>query len=427
MSAGLDARRAALHAVRAVEERDAYSTLAVPAAVEDLSERRDRAFATNLAYETMRWQGTVDWALRNVVDRELTDIEPDLLRILRIGATQLMRTKVPDRAAVDTSVQLAHETVPPGRSRGAGGFVNGVLRGLARRIEDLPWPEEPVAALALRTAHPSWMVSELVARLGEDEAERALEADNAPPGLTLRATVDRGALLAELREEGHDAHPGQHAPEAVRVPGVDPRTLRAVAEGRATPQDEASMLVTHAVRAQVGETILDACAGPGGKSTHLAGLGARVVASELHAHRALLVVASATRLAVEVGTVVADVARPPFAAGCFDAVLVDAPCTGLGTGRRRPEVRWRRTEADTAVLGDVQGALLDAAVALVRPGGRVVYSACTWTRRETEEVADSLTARHRGVAETSRRQLWPHRDGTDGMFIATFSVASTPD
>ncbi len=421
---GLPARRAALQAIAAVEDEGAYSTLAVPPAVADLPEARDRAFASYLAYSTLRWRGTLDWALSQVLDRGLDAVETGLRHVLRLGALQLLYSDVPARAAVDTAVDLAREQVPDGRARGAAGFVNGVLRALSRQQDDLPWPDpadDRVAALSLSTAHPPWIVEELVDRLG-DEAEAALEADNDPPGLTLRAVGDRSALIEELLADGVDAAPGEHAPEAVHAPGADPRRLASVAEGRAVPQDEASMLVAHATDVRPGDRVLDLCAGPGGKATHLAhlaGSDGRVTAVEIHPHRARLIEQAAGRQGAHVDVVVGDGRKPPVE-GPFDVVLVDAPCTGLGTGRRRPEVRWRRTPGEIPDLADLQRQLVMAGAGLLAPGGRLTYAACTWTSAETVAVAEHLGARRPDLAPHEARQRWPHRDGTDGMFHATW-------
>jgi 16S rRNA (cytosine967-C5)-methyltransferase len=417
---GLPARQAAIEALRAVGERGAYSNVAVPAAIGEL-EPRDRAFASHLAYDTLRWEGTLDWALGQVIDRELTGVEPELLRVLRLGALQLLRTDVPPHAVVDTGAELARRAVPVRRAKGAAGFVNGVLRALSRRVDDLPWPEALIPNLALTTAHPEWIVAELLPRLGPEETQAALTADNEPPGVTLRATGNRDALLDELREAGIDAQPGDHTPEAIRAPGADPRRLAAVREGRAVPQDEASMLVARSCAPGPRSRVLDLCAGPGGKATHLAALAGpdgHVVATELHHHRAQLVAELAARTGVRISVVTADGRRPPLRGG-FDVVLVDAPCTGLGTGRRRPEVRWRRTPVDVTDLASIQESLVSSALRLVRPGGRVVYSVCTWTQRETTEVIGRLDKAE--IEVVGERQLWPHRDGTDGMYLATLA------
>ena len=430
----MPARRAALVALTAVEEDDAYANLAVPVAVDRLDEARDRAFASHLAYDTLRWHGTLDWALQQVLSRPLEAVEPDLRRILRLGALQLLRTSVPSRAAVSTSVALAREAVPGRRAQGAGGFVNGVLRNLDRRRDELPWPDpadDPVAALALSTAHPAWIVSDLLHRYGLDRTRAILEADDASPGVTLRATGDRDALVAELVAADLDARPGALA-EAVRVPGADPRRLAAVREGRAAVQDEASMQVAHATGTTAGDRVLDLCAGPGGKTAHLAALAGptgRVVAVELHGHRARLVEEAAARLGVEVDVHVGDATRPPLPADDhYDRVLLDAPCTGLGTGRRRPEVRWRRQPADATELAKIQRRLLDAAAERVVPGGTLTYAVCTWTVVETDQISAWFDAAHgSGFEPGERRQLLPDVDDTDGMYIATWRRRTATD
>ncbi len=423
---GLPARRAALTALTAVEEDGAWSNLAVPAAVGDLASDQDRSFASHLAYDTLRWEGMLDWALGEVLSRPLTDVEPSLRRVLRLGALQLLRTGVPPRAAVDTCVSLAREQVPAGRAKGAGGFVNGGLRALGRRVESLPWPDveqDPVANLARTTGHPRWMVTDLHRRFGTDRARAILTADNEPPGLTLRATGDRDALIAELQDLDLAATPGASA-VAVRARGGDPRRLDAVRDGRAVPQDEASMRVVEAAEVRPGARVLDLCAGPGGKATYLAALAGptgTVVAVEQHPHRARLIEEAAARQGVDIEVRVGDATVPVDDPGGFDVVLLDAPCTGLGTGRRRPEVRWRRTPSDVNDLSVLQRRLLDAAVAAVRPGGRLVYAVCTWTVAETDDVARWCDDAHGGaLTPVDRRQLWPDTDDTDGMYIAVW-------
>lgn len=438
---GVAARRAAWHAVRRVHAQGAWSPPAVAAALRAARlDGRDRSFAANLAYETLRWEGTLDWALGHALRRPLADIEPGILDVLRIGAWQLLHGNVPDRAAVGTAVELARAEIGPR----ATGFVNGVLRGLARRSDALPWPSGD-EGLGLRLAYPPWMVAEARTRFGA-RADAVLEAGNAPPGLTLRALADRHALVEELRAAGYDARPGTRAPEAVRVPGAEPSRLAAVVEGRATPQDEASMLVVHALTGDAVDDdgrlppdwpVLDACAGPGGKSTHLAQLGGQVAATDLRPVRAALVAEAAARagLADRVRVAVADATAPPWRPGSFGGVLVDAPCTGLGVVRRRPEVRWRRSPDDPARLGALQLQLLEAAAALVRPGGRLVYSACTWPAAETVEVATAFLAVHGDrfdAVDVSRPlgaapqagdpgvQLAPDLDEVDGMYVAAF-------
>ncbi len=423
---GLAARRRALVAIAAVDE-GAWSTRAVPDAIAALDDVRDRGFAAHLAHETIRWQVTLDWLLAGVLSRPLDDVEPPLRRILRMGALQVWRSNVPARAAVSTSVALAREVVPAGRAKGAGGFVNGVLRGLVRDLPTRVWPDtdsDPVAALSLATGHPRWIVEERIAVLGIDGARSLLDAANEAPGLTLRATGDRDALVTELQALGLDASPTTQSPTGVRVPGADPRRLACVAEGRAVPQDEASMLVVEAAGVTAGDEVLDLCAGPGGKATHLAALAGphgRVRGVELHQHRADLVTAAAERLGVAMDVVVGDARTVVLDPA--DVVLVDAPCTGLGTGRRRSEVRHRRTPADVGTLHDLQVELVQHAIGLVRPGGRLTYAVCTWTAGETTDVVAEVEAdAGPRLRRISQRQLAPDVDATDGMFHVTWEV-----
>ena len=423
---GLAARRAALAALQAVDEDGAWSNLAVPEAISTLPSGRDRAFAAHLAYDTIRWDGTLRWALGQVLSRPFDDIEPAIRRVLLMGAVQVLKMQVPARAAVATSATLAGEQVPGSRAKGARGFVNGVLRALTRTT--LPYPEvasSPVQALSLSTGHPQWVVVELLARFDATRAEEILHADNTPPGLTLRALSGRDELIDELVRAGVDASAGA-LDESVRAPGADPRQLDAVSAGRAVPQDEASMRVVRAAAVAEGARVLDLCAGPGGKSTHLAtlaGSSGSVTAVELHRHRARLVREAAARQGLDIEVLVGDATDPPVT-GKFDTVLLDAPCTGLGTGRRRPEVRWRRTEADVASLAKLQFELLCAAAARVEVGGSLTYAVCTWTGAETDEVVDRFEASDAsaGLVATERFQLWPDVDDTDGMFVATWRL-----
>ncbi|MFP4150052.1 MAG: transcription antitermination factor NusB [Nitriliruptoraceae bacterium] len=423
---GLPARRAALQALAEVEEHGRWSNLAVPDAIAPLPEPRDRAFAAHLAYETLRWQGSLDAALATVLTRPLDQVEPALRRVLRLGAVQLLVSDVPDRAAVDTSVALAREAVPPRRAQGASGFVNGVLRALARAPRPDGWPlapDDPVEHLALTTGHPRWIVEDLLARYPEERTAAILAADDLAPGVTLRANDDRDALLAELHAAGVEARAGT-VPDAIRAPGADPRRLEMVREGRAVVQDEASMRVARATGAGPGDRVLDLCAGPGGKTTHLAhlvGPTGSVHAVERHDHRARLIRQAAARQGVSVEVSVGD-ARALETAPVHDVVLLDAPCTGLGTGRRRPEVRWRRTPAEVAELAALQRELLPAAAAATAPGGTLTYAVCTWTAAETSGVVDAFegSAASAGFTRVDTVQLLPDEHDTDGMFIATW-------
>lgn len=417
--------------MRRVHEDGAWASPAVDAALErSLLDARDRAFAANLAFSTLRWEGTLDWLLAQVLDRDLADVEPALLDVLRVAAWQIRFGRVADRAAVDTAVELARRRV----GARTAGFVNGVLRSLVRAPPGLPAGDGD-AAVGLRVGMPAWAVAHARERFG-DRALAVLEAGNEPPGLTLRADVDRLPLIEELRASGWDATAGRH-PRAIRVAGGVAGRMDAVVEGRATVQDEASMRVVDVVHAVVsvagtaGDPVLDVCAGPGGKTTGLAQAGLRVVAADAHPVRARLVAELAARpsSAGLGGVVAADATRPAFRDGAAAAVLVDAPCTGLGVVRRRPELRWRRTADDPARLAALQLQLLAASAPLVHPGGALVYSVCTWPDVETRGVVERFLADNpTWWADTGAvgvrldgdpgMQLSPDLDDTDAMYVA---------
>jgi 16S rRNA (cytosine967-C5)-methyltransferase len=441
-------RTVALELLRAVENDGAYANLTLPRLISTggLS-GRDAALVTELGYGTLRATGTLDAVLAACVDRPLPELDTDVRLLLRLGAYQLLRTRIPDHAAVATTVELA-------RTEGSGratGLVNAVLRRVAARNWD-EWADHLAAGsserrrVVLRTAHPEWIVTAFAAALGEDltepqsETVAALAADDERPQTHLVAwpgRVGRDALLSEAGGE-----PGPYSPYAVRMSGGDPAAVASVAQRRAAVQDEGSQLCALALASAPldgrDERWLDMCAGPGGKTALLAALAATraatLTANELRPHRAELVRAVTAPWGVQVHVGDARRFRDPDegVAGGYDRVLVDAPCTGLGALRRRPEARWRRTEADVPGLADLQEGLLRAALALTRPGGVVAYVTCSPHPVETVgvlarvvtsdtlldavavlQVPDSAAAPG-GLSV----QLWPHRHGTDAMFCA---------
>jgi 16S rRNA (cytosine967-C5)-methyltransferase len=428
-------RRVAFDLLRAVAVVDAYANLRLPQLISEARlTGRDAALATELGYGTLRAQGTLDEIVGACVDRPLAEVDPPVLDLLRLGAYQLLRTRIPPHAAVATTVDLARAT---GHGRAAG-FLNAVLRRVTAHdwttwTDRLAVGRSPLARLALRTAHPEWIAHAFADALDGDlaETEAALVADDERPRTHLVAWPGRLDRAALVRESGGD--PGKWSPYAVHLAaGGDPGALAAVRHRRAGVQDEASQLCALALlRAPItgrDERWLDLCAGPGGKTALLAGLararGATVTAAELHPHRADLVRQAVAPAAVDV--IVGDARRLPDIEGGYDRVLLDAPCTGLGALRRRPEARWRRRPDDVVVLAAVQRQLLAAALRLVRPGGVVAYVTCSPHRAETNEVV----AGHRmsdarpafpGVpylGDGPIVRLWPHRHGTDAMFCA---------
>jgi 16S rRNA (cytosine967-C5)-methyltransferase len=430
------ARLAAYDVLTAVRERAAYANLVLPALLRERRlDTRDAAFATELAYGALRGQGLYDAVLQACVDRPLDDVDPPVRDLLRLGAHQILRMRVPSHAAVSATVDLARRVV----SAGPVGFVNAVLRKVsAKELDDwlveLRSAADPLADMALRHSHPRWIASAFRDALGGDleDTARALAADDERPEVHLVARrMPRDDLLAM---SGGVAAPW--SPYAVRLTEGDPGEIAAVRDGRAGVQDEGSQLVAVALATAALEgpdrTWVDMCAGPGGKAALLDALarehGARLIALELQPHRSRLVARAGVT-----GVVTADARRPPLADGVADRVLLDAPCSGLGALRRRPEARWRRQPADIPRLTKLQGELLDAAVALLRPGGLLAYVTCSPHLAETVVPIADVRRRHPGLEQIDARpllpgvpdlgpgpsvQLWPHRHGTDAMFLA---------
>jgi 16S rRNA (cytosine967-C5)-methyltransferase len=404
-----DARSVAYDLLRAVDERDAYANLLLPSLVKGL-DARERAFAAELGYGTLRALGTLDHVLGLCASRPVAEMDPPVRDLLRLGAYQLLKTRVAPHAAVSTTVDLAKRTAGPGAAK----FVNAVLRRVAERSGDLGLPDDPLDRLAIETSHPRWIVAAFADVLG-DEAAEALRADDERPEVHLVARpgrVTRADLLAQC-----DGTAGPLSPYAVRLRGGDPGEIPAVRDGRAGVQDEGSQYAALALAELVPRgTVLDLCAGPGGKAALLAGLlDGRLLANELHHHRARLVRDSLAHARGAPSLVVTgDGRRGAWRPGTFDGVLLDAPCTGLGALRRRPEARWRRTPEDVAPLQALQRELLAAAIDAAKPGGYVVYVVCSPHRAETAGVVDAAT----GVERLGDTQLWPHRDGTDAMFVS---------
>lgn len=436
------ARHAAFDVLRMVTERDAYANLALPAI---LTERaiigRDAAFATELTYGTCRTRGLLDAIIAAAAGREPAKIDPVLLDLLRLGSYQLLRTRVEQHAAVSTTVEQAGIEFDSARA----GFVNGVLRTIARK-DERGWVDElapsattdPIGHLAFVHAHPRWIAQAFADALGAraDELHRLLEVDDERPVVHLAARP--GAITGEELADAVGGTVGRYSPYAAYLPSGDPGRLLPVREGRALVQDEGSQLVARALTiapvegADAGRW-LDLCAGPGGKTALLAAIGsergARVTAVEPVPRRADMVVENTRGLTVDVARV--DGRDPGLEPG-FDRVLVDAPCTGLGALRRRPEARWRRQPADVPDLTRLQRELLTSAIGLTRPGGVVMYATCSPHLAETVGVVADALRRHPVTPLDTRplfapaddlgdgpyAQLWPHRHGTDAMFAA---------
>ena len=438
------ARQAAFDVLRAVSEKDSYANLALPALLRDRGiAGRDAAFATELTYGTCRTRGLLDAIIGAAAGRSPDNIDPVLLDLLRLGTYQLMRTRVEPHAAVSTTVEQAGIEFDSARA----GFVNGVLRTISRRDEQ-SWVEElapdaatdPVGHAAFVHAHPRWIAQAFVDALGSDAGQlnALLASDDKRPAVHLAARP--GVLTAGELAEQVDGTVGRYSPYAVYLSGGDPGQLAPIRDGAALVQDEGSQLVARALTVaeldgpDAGRW-LDLCAGPGGKTALLAALAGngRVSAVEPAPRRADLVEQNTVGLPVDVLRV--DGRDSGLDPG-FDRVLVDAPCTGLGALRRRPEARWRRVPGDVPQLAKLQRELLASAIRLTRPGGVVLYATCSPHLVETVGVVADALRRHPvsaldarplfdpvdGLGDGPYVQLWPHRHGTDAMFAAALKV-----
>lgn len=448
MSAAKESRRVAYETIRAVNEADAYANLLLPKAISRAGlNTADAGLATELTYGTLRRQGTYDAVIQIAADRSIQEIDPAVLDALRLGAHQLLSTRVASHAAVNESVELARTA----SGRSAAGFANAVLRRISR---DTPgeWMARVAAGarsdderLGLVFSHPVWVVRAfrraLAAEGRADELEALLTADNASPRVTM-------AALPGLSEIPDGARHTPFSPFGFRLGGGDPEGLVRESGGTLRVQDEGSQLaalaLTRAIPVRTGERWLDLCAGPGGKTAVLAAEalihGARLEANEVSPARAGLVRQAVAGVPLEV-TVSEEDGRTRAGEAVYDRILVDAPCTGLGALRRRPEARWRKSPADVPELTQLQGELLTAAIVGLRPGGIVAYITCSPhlaetagvvadVRREFGNTIEELDAREvlRALSGSDpqlppqndgsgRAQLWPHRHNTDAMSI----------
>ncbi|MFC4076460.1 16S rRNA (cytosine(967)-C(5))-methyltransferase RsmB [Salinithrix halophila] len=443
------ARDIALDILIAADERGAYSNLLLNDALEKsrLTDPRDRGLVTELVYGTIQRRNTLDWIIDSLVRKGGHSLDPWVHQLLRMGLYQLrFLDKIPSRAAV-------HETVGQAKSRGhkgISGLVNGVLRSYLRRVREWELPAEPdnSRTLALAYSHPEWMVRRMMEAYGQETAVQVMAANNRPPAITLRTNpmkTDRETLIDRLKE----AYPqAEVAPSSISEQGIVFSGGGNLAfhplyrEGWYSVQDESSMLVAEVLDPQPGNRGLDGCAAPGGKTAHLAERmknQGSLLASDIHEHKVGLIETNAARLGLSIIKVCrADLRElPDEAAGSFDFVLLDAPCSGLGVIRRKPDIKWSKTPQEVDSLVRLQRELLEAAAKLVLPGGTLVYSTCTMEPRENEEqVADFLarypefcpdpaylnklpgTVREQAILGDGSLQILPHQFNSDGFFIA---------
>jgi 16S rRNA (cytosine967-C5)-methyltransferase len=416
-SAG-SARQVAFTVVRRVSD-GAYADRVFRAeAARARLESSDRAFAQVLAYGTVQRRLTLDHVIAQLSDRPLAKLDPPLLDALRIGIYQLLfMDSVPDHAAVAETVELAKA------AKGAGfKFANAVLRRATREARGIydSIGDNDAATAAIRHSHPQWMVELWWRMLGRDDTIALLEADNRPAEDAVRINP----LRADAPPPIPSAHPDPDIPEALVLDGpFDVEGSELFATGAITPQSRGSMLVARTLDPQPGERVLDMCAAPGAKTTHAAALmnnEGQITAIEANPARADELRSNCERMGVTSVDVIVQDARS--VEGQFDRVMLDAPCSNLGTLARRPDARWRKTPDQITELAQLQRELLDAAASATRK--TLVYSVCTISTQEGSDQVDAFRARHPEFALIGTRQTLPHRDGTDGFFIAHLERAA---
>ena len=438
-------RKLATEILRKVDTRKAYADILLDHALRDGTlPVRDRSLLTEIVYGTLRWRSRLDAYLKPLTRRLLEDTSPFIRNLLRLTVYQLVfLNKIPDYAAVNEAVELAKARAG-GR---AGGFVNGILRNFLREEKQLAKPDlksSPIYAFAEYWSHPEWLVQKWLDYFGSDEIEALLQANNDEAPLVLRANRCKGkreTLLKLLRSENVEASPAPWAPEGIiiqsrlpvdQLPGFD--------EGWFQVQGEASQLVTRLLDPKPGERILDACAAPGGKTTHIAELMediGEVIATDISERGLKRVRDNAERLGMKsIRTFRVDFSHglPDSLNLAYDRILADAPCSGLGTLRSHPEIKWNRSESDIERLSRLQKKIMARAASYLKPGGVLVYSTCTLTEDENEKVAEDFLEQHKefvledaaGYLPEQAKHLvrgsyflaLPHRHNTDGFFAA---------
>jgi 16S rRNA (cytosine967-C5)-methyltransferase len=409
----------------------------------------DIAFITELVYGVLRWRGRLDWIIGRVSSVRPERLERFVLNVLRLGAYQMLfMSRVPTSAAVNESVEMAKGS---GRKETVG-FVNAVLRRISDRRHDaeLPLGKDP-ASLSVRYSHPLWLVERWIGELGLEQAVELCEANNRIPPLSLRTNTlktNRTKLLAELKKKIPQAIPSPFAPEGILVdPPLPLSRIPRFGEGWLQVQDESSQLVGHILDPRPGEKVLDACAAPGGKTTHLAQLmnnRGSIYAVDISIRRLSLLKENCHRLGVSnVDALRRDLTKPLVFGdkGGFDRILLDAPCSGLGTLWRNPDIRWKRREGEISKFTGAQRTILHRLAPCLKKGGILVYGVCTMTPEESEEVVAEFVAEHRGFEVEDLRRIVPqglkpligedgfvrtftHRHGMDGFFAARLNKVS---
>ena len=444
------ARDTAYGVLLRVEKTRSYANLLLAQVLKQSPlDQRDKGLATELVYGTLRAQGTIDWALQERSKTKLQKLDAPVRIILRLGAYQLLFTRVPTAIACFETVELAKRYCHVGSVR----YVNAVLRRLAKDKDQLRYPDpqtEPVNYIAVKHSHPRWLVERWLKRFGFKDTEALCTANNLAPPLCLRTNntlTSKEQLMDDLSKGGYEAISGRFMPEAIYLTGGgEVRQVPGFINGLFSVQDESSMFVARALTPCPNEHILDVCAGPGGKTTHLAEIMAgqgQITAVDVHRHKLDLIEKSAERLKLKGIRFWEGDARhlPTEYAQSFQRVLVDAPCSGTGVLRRRADLRWHKTPTELAQLPKLQLDILIGAASAVRSDGILVYSTCSLEPEENGKVIDAFLASRNDfilddltdvlkpyIKEPTLKQGWlqlyPHKHGTDGFFLARLKKVS---
>jgi 16S rRNA (cytosine967-C5)-methyltransferase len=438
-------RETALKILYEINEKKAYSNISIDKHLEKAELKNiDRAFITELVYGVVKWKLTIDWVIEQYSSVKMNKISPWILNVLRLGVYQLLYTqKIPESAACNESVNLAKKYGHSASSR----FVNGVLRNIARNKNTLTYPDENknlTVFLSVKYSHPEWMVKEWTERFGREFTESLLKSNNEIPEFTVRTNTlktTREQLADSFNKAGMETSKGRYVENAliIKSPGAF-SSLEIFKAGHFQVQDESSMLVGKILDPRPGELVMDVCSAPGGKAAHIAELmGNRgaVIARDVHEHKIKLIKEAAGRLGIDIiKTEIYDASKTDEKyRGKADRVLIDAPCTGLGIIRKKPDIKWARNAADKKEITQFQRKILNASSQYVKPGGILVYSTCTIEKEENQDMVkefidsnddfelEDITpylpeALKESSFETGVIQLFPNVNNIDGFFIA---------
>lgn len=443
-TAGYGAREAALRILYEVKEKGAYSNLALDKQlIKSRMDAQDRGLVTELVYGVLRLELKLDWIITNYLKSPFDKLPLWIKLILRLGSYQLIQTGIPPSAAVNESVKLAKKYGHPGTVR----LVNGILRSISRNLDQINYPnleDDPAKHISVLYSHPYWMVERWIKEYGVEETIALCEMNNFPPGMSLRVNslkIGREELLVRLAKEGLEVEASTLVPDGIKIKkGFSPRTSKLFEEGLVVPQDEAAIMVGHLLSPAPGSMVMDCCAAPGGKTTHLAQLmnnEGLIYAFDIHPHRIKLIEQACKTTGVTIVQTGEKDARDlgKDYPGKFDAVLVDAPCSGLGVLRKKPDARWRKSIEQLEQFPKMQLEILKSAAETVKKGGSLVYSTCSIEPEENEAVIKDFLIdcpdfsvvnpiqylpwiEDKGmVTGKGYIRTYPYRHGTDGFFM----------